>query len=132
MIFVKIAGIALAALCAAAQAQDPNVGLGQRLFRAHCASCHGEDARGDGWMAQYLTRRPANLTLLAKRSGGVFPADDVRATIDGRNDVKLHGPRDMPVWGERYEGTLGQGSDAAAAARRRIDALADYLATLQK
>ena len=129
---MKIAGIALAALCAAAQAQDPNVGLGQRLFRAHCASCHGEDARGDGWMAQYLTRKPANLTLLAKRSGGTFPTDEVRATIDGRQDIKLHGPRDMPVWGERYEGTLGQGSDAAAAARRRIDALADYLATLQQ
>jgi len=129
---VKIAGIALAALCAAAQAQDPNVGLGQRLFRAHCASCHGEDARGDGWMAQYLTRRPANLTLLAKRSGGVFPADDVRATIDGRNDVKLHGPRDMPVWGERYEYNLGGGSDPVGAARRRIDALVDYLRTLQK
>ena len=132
MIFVKIAGIALAALCAAAQAQDPNVGLGQRLFRAHCASCHGDDAQGKGWLSDYLTRKPADLTQIAKRNGGVFPADDVRATIDGRRDVALHGPRDMPVWGERYEYNLGGGSDPVGAAARRIGALVDYLATLQK
>ena len=124
--------IALAALFLAPPAGAQNLGLGKRLFHAHCASCHGEDARGKGWLAQYLTRRPANLTLLAKRHGGRFPADEVRATIDGRLDVVLHGPRDMPVWGERYESTLGQGSDAATATERRIEALVDYLGSIQK
>ena len=100
MLDMKVAAaFALAALCAAAPAAAQDVGLGQRLFHAHCASCHGDDAQGKGWLADYLTRRPADLTQIAKKNGGAFPADDVRATIDGRRDVALHGPRDKPVWG---------------------------------
>ena len=128
---MKLLGLlVMIALAAPAQAQNP--GLGKRLFQAQCASCHGVSASGNGWLAQYLTHRPANLTLLARRNGGVFPADGVRAAIDGRADVLLHGPRDMPVWGERYENALKGSSNAAAAARRRIDALVDYLGSIQE
>lgn len=34
---------------------------GRRLFVANCASCHGNEARGDGPLASYLNPRPADL-----------------------------------------------------------------------
>ncbi|HEX2566665.1 MAG TPA: c-type cytochrome [Burkholderiales bacterium] len=103
--------------------------FGRALYRAHCAGCHGLQARGDGWMAKYLTRRPAQLSVLAQKNGGAFPRDRVLAYIDGRTQVALHGTRDMPVWGERMTKTLVQGEPAA---KRRMDALADYLAAIQE
>lgn len=47
---------------------------GKSLFQEHCASCHGAGGRGDGHLAQRLTRPPANLadgpwTWSAKRDG---------------------------------------------------------------
>ena len=124
-------GLALAALVAAIPAQA-QVGLGKRLFRANCSSCHGEDGQGKGWLSEYLTQRPANLTLFARRNRGVFPADDVRAKVDGRVEVLLHGPRDMPIWSQEYEETMSGSSDPAAGAARRVDAVVDYVRTIQK
>lgn len=42
------------------------------------------------------------LTELAKNNRGVFPFDRVHQIIDGRAEVKDHGPRDMPVWGYAF------------------------------
>ena len=38
--------------------------------------------------------------LLSARYGNPLPADQIAQFIDGRVDVKAHGLRDMPVWGE--------------------------------
>jgi mono/diheme cytochrome c family protein len=46
---------------------------GPDLFRAHCAACHGPDAKGGGPVAAGLKATVPNLTLLAKNSGGIFP-----------------------------------------------------------
>lgn len=115
-------------LCAGPAAAD-EAQFGRAVFRAYCAGCHGLDAQGDGWMAKYLTRRPARLTELRQKYGGEFPRERVLAHIDGRSEVALHGPRDMPVWGERMEKTL---VGRQAATTRRIEALADYLAAIQE
>jgi len=120
-----IIGALLLGFTQAAAAQE---GLGLRLYRASCAGCHGPEAHGDGWLAQYLTRPPARLTTLKQRYGE-FPREKVIAMIDGREEVKLHGPRDMPVWGEQFAATLVSRDEGA---RRRINALADYLATIQE
>jgi hypothetical protein len=45
---------------------------------------------------------PTDLTMLQKNNEGVFPVDHIYEVIDGRADVTLHGIRDMPVWGQRY------------------------------
>jgi hypothetical protein len=45
---------------------------GQDLFRAHCAACHGSDAKGGGPLASTLRTEAPDLTLLAKKSGGSF------------------------------------------------------------
>jgi|SRR5688572_7105939 len=56
---------------------------GAALFRTYCASCHGQDARGAGPMADQLRRLPPILTSFAARNGGVFPGERVKRIIDG-------------------------------------------------
>ena len=69
--------------------------------KENCAVCHGTTARGDGPLADRMKRRPPDLTVLATQNGGVFPAEQVRKTIDGREFVPGHGGPDMPVWAAR-------------------------------
>jgi mono/diheme cytochrome c family protein len=72
---------------------------GPDLFRAHCAACHGSDAKGDGPIAPSLKAKVANLTVLAKNNGGQFPSARVRRTIMGDDVLASHGSREMPIWG---------------------------------
>jgi len=54
-------------------------------------------------MAELLrTTRPTDLTQIRKTHGGQFPFWRVYRVIDGREDVRGHGMRDMPIWGQRY------------------------------
>jgi mono/diheme cytochrome c family protein len=87
----------LAGLTSTGVAQKPDVGKAEYL--SSCAVCHGTDAKGKGSLAGQLKAAPADLTQLAKKNGGVFPLNAVYEKIDGRQDVKAHGPRDMPIWG---------------------------------
>ena len=102
---------------------------GSSTYRTYCASCHGETARGDGPLAASLRRRPANLTEIAKRNGGVFPRTLVFTVIDGRQKVAGHGGPDMPVWGDAFRRSVEVSDDAAVASR--IQSLVDYLELLQ-
>jgi hypothetical protein len=70
-----------------------------------------------------------NLRSLAMRNGGVFPTEAVNTYIDGRKTPAAHGERQMPVWGDVFRG-VEQGT-AERIARRRIDALVNYISTLQ-
>jgi mono/diheme cytochrome c family protein len=72
---------------------------GPDLFRAHCAACHGSDAKGGGPLASALKTKPADLTVLAKNNGGQFPSSRVRKTITGDDVMASHGSREMPIWG---------------------------------
>jgi hypothetical protein len=72
---------------------------------------------------------PADITLLAMNNNGEFPADKVRGIIDGRADVKAHGTRAMPVWGQEfYVSAEGVGQRQA---KDRVDALTEYLRRMQ-
>lgn len=95
--------------------------LGERLFIGYCASCHGSDAKGDGVVAAVLAIPVPDLTKVG--NGGVFPAEWVYETIDGRAEVIAHGPRDMPVWGLEFWWEEGEGEMAERNVRRRIEAL---------
>ncbi len=86
----------------AAQSEGISLALGKRDFRNYCAACHGVDGVGDGTLAEFLTLSIPDLTKLTKRNAGSFPADKVMQMIDGRADVRIHGPRDMPVWGDWF------------------------------
>jgi len=100
--------------------------VGAQLFRTHCATCHGENAQGNGPMASVLRRPPQDLTRFTTSNGGVFPSERLRRVIDGR-DVPSHGPGDMPVWGDIFRRTTGD----VARAQERIDALLVYLESIQ-
>ena len=127
----------------AAVAQDRTIGAASAAeYRVSCATCHGEGGGGNGPVAAQLKVKPADLTQLAKHNHGAFPFLKVYETIDGRVQVKAHGTREMPVWGDRYQVELQQkfkaGDDIAGKAqietviRARILELIFYLQTIQQ
>ena len=132
---LSFAGIMLAALLfapVAASAQDQpmkQTTTGGEVYRMYCASCHGPSARGDGPLAATMNRKPANLTEIARRNGGQFPADLVFRTIDGRQKVRGHGGPDMPEWGEAFAKSREAGD--AERVKNVIQSLVDYLGSLQ-
>jgi mono/diheme cytochrome c family protein len=113
---------------ARAKPAEDELQQGAEDFRAHCASCHGTDARGQGPVAPFLVRKPTDLTTLASRNDGEFPIDAVYWIIDGRGEVAAHGPRDMPVWGEQF----GNRDVSETEKRERILNIIAYLQTLQR
>ena len=86
-----------------------------------------------------MKRAPTDLTVLSKNNGGVFPFDRVYAVIDGRQVVKGHGERDMPIWGNDYQTEKAEAAehffdvpyDMNMYVRVRILALIDYLNRIQ-
>ena len=109
-------------------AGNKSIPAGSGLFSTYCAVCHGANAKGTGPLADSLKRRPADLTMLASRNGGTYDKEMVKRIIDGKNPVKGHGGGDMPVWGDAFERSADAGPQAVT---ERIEALADYIATLQ-
>lgn len=103
---------------------------GALLYRVHCASCHGVDAMGEGPVAPALRQRPPDLTRLTRRAGGVFPRLEVTEAIDGRREMAVHGPSEMPVWGLGLQDPC-RVAEQEAAVRECIGAVVEYLATLQ-
>ena len=98
----------------------------KRDYEVACASCHGLTGKGDGPLKDELKNRVPDLTVLARNNNGVFPFDQVVRAIDGRQQIKAHGPRDMPVWGNSF-----RLRDAGPTASSRIKALTEYLNRLQ-
>ncbi len=91
-------------LSCAAHAQDDELLARAREYLNSCASCHGIDGRGAGFLTGiYGGIDPGDLTQLAKNNGGEFPFLEVFHVIDGRTQVAAHGDREMPVWGDRYK-----------------------------
>lgn len=134
-LFVLIGAMSCVAAAFAADTSD----AGRREFLNKCAACHGSSGKGDGPVAESLRVPPADLTTLSKRNGGMFPHDRVYYAIDGREMVRAHGTRDMPVWGNvlASEGSSGTRSssdapiDMSVDVRSRIHSLIDYLNRIQ-
>jgi len=124
-----VAALLLAPAVAAAQEAMKQTTPGAEIFRTYCVSCHGTAARGDGPLASAMTKKPANLTEIAQRNGGVFPPDLVFRTIDGRNKVRGHGGPDMPEWAEAFAKSRDAGDSERVKAV--IQSLVDYLESIQ-
>ena len=107
--------------------------VGAEMFQRYCASCHGTSAEGNGPVAQVLKVPPKDLTRIAARRSGNFPEAEIARFIDGRFDVVAHGTREMPVWGLTFsKREVPKGEDPDAVARGRIEALIEYLKTIQR
>lgn len=124
-----IAAMLLPSPAVAQEQQMKQTTPGAETFRTYCATCHGTSARGDGPLAASMTKKPANLTEIAKRNGGVFPSELVFRTIDGRNRVKGHGGPDMPEWAEAFSKSREAGDTERV--KSLIQALVDYLESIQ-
>ena len=115
-------------------AQEMEVVTGGEIeYQNNCAVCHGVNARGDGIMRRFLTIAPSNLTQLAKKNGGEFPFWQIYRTIDGRENVRGHGSREMPIWGDRFRVQAGgNDSGSRAQAAGRLLGLVFYLQYIQE
>jgi len=111
--------------------------IGKMQYDSACAVCHGPAGKGDGPFKSQLVSRVSDLTVLARNNNGVFPFDRVYQIVDGRQEVKAHGPREMPVWGRGFN---MQSSiffenyppyDSESNSRSRMLALTEYLYRLQ-
>jgi mono/diheme cytochrome c family protein len=104
--------------------------VGRDLYDSYCASCHGRTGRGDGPVAPALKKPPADLTTLARRHGGAYPAALVEATLNGTREpdpAGAHGSSEMPIWGALFR----QLDSKESVAKVRVDSLVTYLATIQ-
>ena len=124
---------------AAAAEKKGKADYGKREYQSSCVLCHGADGKGNGSVVELLKKKPADLTTLSKKNGGVFPFERVYAMIDGREMVMGHGDREMPAWGNRYSSDTTKAAeyyidvpyDMEMYARSRILALIDYLNRMQ-
>jgi mono/diheme cytochrome c family protein len=138
--FVVVAGVAIAQ-----QAQQPaekpdkvikhvpvkatNAASGKEMFNNYCAVCHGTEGKGDGPAASALKAMPTDLTSLAQKADGKYPALHVTSVIRGEAELPAHGNKEMPVWGPLFF-RLSQGHESEV--QQRVANLNQYIETLQK
>ena len=135
---LQVLALSTLAFCVGAQAAE-RYDSGKREYMDRCAVCHGQSGKGDGGMIDILRTAPSDLTTLSRNNGGVFPFEHVYAVIDGRQAVKGHGSRDMPIWGKAYSTeTVRAGEhygdmpyNMEMYVRARILSLIDYLSRIQ-
>ena len=110
--------------------------LGKRDFINYCSSCHGPEGKGDGTLAEFLTLAIPDITKLTKLNAGIFPEERVVEVIDGRADVKVHGMRDMPVWGDWFNAeAISPDTDRDTReliVKDRIQSLVGYIKSIQE
>lgn len=140
--FISLALILLAisavAVAQDAPAQSPTVkhvpiantpsNSGKGMYNSYCAVCHGTDGKGGGPAASAMKVPPTDLTVLAKNSGGKYPASHVASVIRGQATTASHGSQDMPVWGPLFS-SISQGHEAQV--QQRISNLVAYIEGLQ-
>lgn len=105
---------------------------GKELFTRYCGACHGPDGKGNGVLSGVLKDKPADLTLIAQKNGGKFPAQTVMRFIDGTTDVRAHGNPDMPVWGEVFKEQLADSPTQQAEIRTTILEITNYIGSIQQ
>jgi mono/diheme cytochrome c family protein len=123
-----------------AQQTEPDkvfqISKGRVTYRVYCINCHGAKAKGDGNLAELLTVKVTDLTQIKKENDGKYSANDVAKAVDGREQVRGHGMREMPVWGDVFQTSVADPSAADGGgeerARTKIHELVLYLETIQE
>ena len=107
---------------------------GRQDFDQNCAPCHGKDGKGHGEALYVIPGiKPPDLTGLSRNHGGVFPADQVYQSIDGRSGIPSHTRFDMPFWGTRLQ---QEGKEftpqSEAKVKERISNVVNYIRGIQE
>jgi len=102
---------------------------GEEMYKNYCAVCHGTDGKGSGPAAEALKVPPTDLTTLAERNGGKYPALKISSMIRGEAPVPAHGSREMPIWGKLF---WNMSSGHASEVQQRVGNLNKYIESLQK
>ena len=110
---------------------------GRITYGRYCANCHGADAKGNGSIAKFLKIPPTDLTMIEREEDGGFPYDRLSKVIAGAKEVRGHGSREMPIWGDVFKDPMSEsyanveetGKDRA---ERMIRELIFYIETLQE
>ena len=113
--------------------------IGNKEYTRSCAACHGVSGKGDGPVAEVLSKSPPDLTRISQRNNGKFPTTRIYQLIDGEGTLGPHGSKEMPVWGDRYRADAigkmaGVPHDLSpeVIAHGRILSLVYYLESIQK
>jgi mono/diheme cytochrome c family protein len=104
---------------------------GRQTYMTYCAVCHGLDGKGGGPATPALRDQVPDLTTLAQRHNGTYPATYVAGVLRfGVKGEPAHGSQEMPIWGPifRSKGTLQSDKSSES---MRIANLNRYLETLQ-
>ncbi|HTS37213.1 MAG TPA: c-type cytochrome [Candidatus Solibacter sp.] len=102
---------------------------GAKIFRYHCAACHGADGQGHGPASAALKHPVPDLTLISRRSGAKFPYQRVREIIEGKESgPTAHGDREMPIWGPIFH-EVESDQDWGEV---RLDAITKHLESIQQ
>ena len=139
IVTLQFTGVAAVLALSSAVALGADNTVGKTEFESRCAMCHGATGKGDGWLGKGLIKPPPSIRELKKNNKGVFPMAAVTEIIDGRKAVSMHGPREMPVWGDVYRSEEKAASAARPGAttsdeqmaRAKVRALANYVLQFQ-
>jgi len=106
---------------------------GKTLYLQNCVSCHGVDGKGDGPAAARLSTPPTDLTKIAARHGGKWPALEIMEILSGYSRNIL--PReDMPVIVNLLDNEMSEfdtGNGEPILMPTKLIAIANYLESLQ-
>ena len=103
---------------------------GKELYVSYCAMCHGMEGKGGGPFSPQLKVWPPDLTQLAKKNNGTYPAMHVSEMVDGEfGKASAHGSREMPIWGPVFR-TMAHGHHDNA--QFRINSLVKHVESLQQ
>jgi len=101
---------------------------GQEEYTAYCAGCHGQDGRGKGRSSGYCTVPPTDLTQLAQKNNGIYPAEWICEVLRHGTGHAPKGQGYMPTWEPLLKSMNG---DPPGVTEIRIQSLAAYIKTLQ-
>ncbi|MGB9435636.1 MAG: c-type cytochrome [Candidatus Acidiferrum sp.] len=101
---------------------------GKDMFTQYCAPCHGIDGKGNGPAASAMKSQPTDLTQLARKHDGNYPANSVASVLKFGGGPGAHGSAEMPVWGPLLQ-SLDKFHDTVV--QQRISNIVSYIETLQ-